>query len=173
MRVEETVVVNTPREAVWDYMTDPAKYPLFFAGITRWEVEGRKRRGLGARYRLLLHVGSADVGGLIEIVEFDEPGDMAWTSVMGIEQRGRWRLRERGPNRTSVTFRLTYSAPGGLLGWLSDQASAPLVRRNVKATLDALKRQVEVSEAERVARSRKRAPAKKRSSSKKRSRSSA
>jgi uncharacterized membrane protein len=158
MRVEETTVVNAPREAVWEYMTDPAKYPLFFAGITRWDVEGRKRRGLGARYRLLMHVGSADVGGLIEIVEFDEPGDMAWTSVMGIEQRGRWRLRERGPNRTLVTFRLSYSAPGGLLGWLSDQFSAPLVRRNLKATVDALKRQVETGEAERAARSRKRTP---------------
>jgi uncharacterized membrane protein len=173
VRVEETTVVNAPREAVWDYMTDPAKIPLFFAGITRWEVEGRKRRGLGARYRLLLHVGSADVGGLIEIVEFDEPGDMAWTSVMGIEQRGRWRLRERGPNRTSVTFRLSYSAPGGLLGWLSDRVSAPLVRGNLKATLDALKRQVEVAETERAARARKRTPAKKRTAAKKRSRSRA
>ena len=41
-----------------------------------------------------MRVGSAEIGGLIEIVEFDEPGDMAWTSITGIDQRARWRLRE-------------------------------------------------------------------------------
>jgi uncharacterized membrane protein len=156
MRVEEQVIVNAPREAVWKHMTQPRNYPLFFAGITRWEVEGRRRRGLGARYRMLMKVGSAEVGGLIEIVEFEEPGDMAWTSVLGLDQRGRWRLRERNANRTSVMFRLSYRAPGGLLGWLSDQFSGPVVRRNVKATLEALKRQVESIEAEAAAKARKR-----------------
>ena len=52
------------------------------------------RAGLGARYSMRMHVGSADVGGLVEIVEFDEPADLAWTSVTGIDQRVRWRLRE-------------------------------------------------------------------------------
>jgi uncharacterized membrane protein len=148
MRVERAIVVNAPREVVWDYITDPANYTLFFSGITRWEVEGRKKRGFGARYRMLMRVGSAEVGGLVEIVEFDEPGDMAWTSVMGVDQRGRWRLREHGPNRTSVMFRLSYHAPGGLLGWLSDQLSGPMVRTNVHQTLENLKRHIESERAE-------------------------
>jgi uncharacterized membrane protein len=161
MRVEEMHVINAPRPVVWDYITDPGNYTDFFAGMTRWEVDGRKRRGLGARYRMLMAVGSAEVGGLIEIVEFDEPGDMAWTSVMGLDQRGRWRLRERGPNRTAVMFRLSYHAPGGLLGWLSDRLSAPIVRRNVQATLTNLKRQIESNEASHARQSRpKRASAK-------------
>ena len=66
-----------------------------------------------------MHVGSADVGGLVEVVEFDEPGDMAWTSVTGIDQRGRWRLRETCGRPHRVTLRLTYDAPGGLLGMIS------------------------------------------------------
>lgn len=150
MRVERELVVNAPRALVWDAVTDPSRYADFFAGITRWDVEGRRKRGKGARYRMLMQVGSAEVGGLVEVVEFDEPGDMAWTSVTGLEQRGRWRLRERGPNRTAVTFRLSYQAPGGLLGWLSDQLSAPIVRRHIQATLDGLKRQIESREAQRV-----------------------
>jgi uncharacterized membrane protein len=157
MRVERELVINAPREVVWDYITDPANYTLFFSGITRWEVEGRKRRGFGARYRMLMQVGSAEVGGLVEIVEWDEPGDMAWTSVMGVDQRGRWRLRDRGPQRTSVMFRLSYHAPGGLLGWLSDQLSAPMVRNNVHHTLQNLKRHIESERAENA----RRVPAKK------------
>ena len=40
---------------------------------------------------------------------------MAWTSITGIDQRGRWRLREADDGRTQVELRLCYS-PGGLLG---------------------------------------------------------
>jgi uncharacterized membrane protein len=150
MRVEQELVVNAPRRVVWDYVTDPANYTDFFAGITRFDVEGRRKRGCGARYRMLMAVGSAEVGGLVEVVEFEEPGDMAWTSVLGLDQRGRWRLRDRGPNRTSVMFRLSYHAPGGLLGWFSDQLSAPIVRRHVRHTLLNLKRQVESREAHKA-----------------------
>jgi uncharacterized membrane protein len=160
MRVERELVINAPHETVWEYITDPNNYTLFFSGITRWEVEGRKRRGCGARYRMLMQVGSAEVGGLVEIVEWEEdPGDMAWTSVMGVDQRGRWRVRERGPERTSVMFRLSYHAPGGLLGWLSDQLSGPMVRNNIHPTLLNLKRQIESERAERA----RRVPAKKKS----------
>jgi uncharacterized membrane protein len=165
MRVEREVVINAPRRLVWDYVTDPANYTLFFSGITRWEVEGRKKRGAGARYRMLMRVGSAEVGGLVEIVEYDEPGDMAWTSVMGVDQRGRWRLREHGGNRTSVMFRLSYHAPGGLLGWISDQLSAPMVRGNIQHTLENLKRHIESERAEDARRTRAK-PAKKRSGAK-------
>jgi uncharacterized membrane protein len=158
MRVERELVVNAPREQVWDHITNPDNYTLFFSGITRWEVDGPKKRGCRARYRMLMRVGSAEVGGLVEIVEYEEPGDMAWTSVLGVDQRGRWRLREHGPNRTSVMFRLSYNAPGGLLGWLSDQLSAPMVRNNIHHTLENLKRQIESERAEEARRARTKKP---------------
>ena len=67
------------------------------SGVTRWEVASEQPAGLGARYRMLFRVGSAEVGGLIEIVEWDPPCELAWTSVTGVDQRGRWRLRDRRP----------------------------------------------------------------------------
>jgi hypothetical protein len=54
---------------------------------------------------------------------------------------------------------MSYHAPGGLLGWLTDQVSAPIVRRNIHQTLSNLKRLIESREAERA----RAAPAKKRS----------
>ena len=158
MRVERELVINAPRAEVWDYITNPDTYTSFFSGVTRWEVEGRKKRGCGARYRMLMHVGSAEVGGVVEVVEWEEPGDMAWTSVLGVDQRGRWRLREHGPNRTSVMFRLSYHAPGGLLGWISDQLSAPMVRGNIHHALQNLKRHIE-SERTQKARDARKKPA--------------
>ncbi len=143
MRVEEQTTVQASREAVWEFITDAANYRRFIAGITRWEVEGDKDRGLGARYTMRMRVGSAQVGGLIEVVEFDPPGDMAWNSITGLDQRGRWRVRERDDGRTTVTFRLSYQAPGGLLGTLSDRISSPMVRDNLRRSLENVKRQLE------------------------------
>ena len=143
MRVEEQIVVETPSERVWEFITEPSNIRRYLTGITRWEVEGEKQSGLGARYSMRMHVGSAEVGGLIEVVEWNPPCDMAWTSVTGLDQRGRWRLRERERGRTTVTLRLTYQAPGGILASISDRISEPLVRRNLRDALERLKHQVE------------------------------
>jgi fatty-acyl-CoA synthase len=143
MRVEEQVVIEAPAARVWHFVTDPDRYDDFMMGLTRWEAQGELDRGLGARYAMRMEVGSAEVGGLIEVVEFDEPRDMAWTSVTGLDQRGRWRLRERERGRTVVSLRISYQAPGGLLATLADRVSAPLVRRNLRDSLANLKRVVE------------------------------
>ena len=51
-------------------------------------------------------------------------------------------------------------APGGLLGWMTDQLAAPIVRRHIHHTLQNLKRQIESSQAEKARRApRKRTPA--------------
>ena len=106
-------------------MSDPRCYRRFMHHVTELTHKGGPERGLGARFTIHLRVGSADVGGLVEVVEFDEPADLAWTSVTGIDQRLRWRLRETDDHRTRVTLRLAYEAPGGLLGTLSEQVSKP------------------------------------------------
>ncbi len=144
MRVGASIQVSAPAPAVWAFLADPAKYLHFMHGITRWEVAGDAETGTGARYRTLMRVGSAEIGGLVEIVEYDPPSDLAWTSVTGIDQRGRWRLRERGNGRTDVELRLAYGVAGaGLSGWLAEQLAAPAVRGPLRRSLWQLKRQVE------------------------------
>jgi uncharacterized membrane protein len=114
------------------------------SGITRWEVSGDKRTGLGARYRMLLHVGSADIGGLIEIVEWDPPREFAWTSVTGIDQRGRWRLRPAPGARTKVEIRLAYGVAGaGISGFIAERLAAPTVEGHLRHSVVQLRRLVE------------------------------
>ena len=144
MRIDRSVTIDAPRSRVWDYVTDPANYLEFMEGLTRWEVEGKPAKGLGARYRVLIRVGSADVGGLIEVVEWNPEGDMAWSSVTGVDQRGRWRLRETSDGRTKVSFRFAYGVAGaGIAGVLAERvASIPLGHRfkhsleNVKTAME-------------------------------------
>ena len=159
MRILVSIDIAAPPERVWEFIDDPSRYLHFMAGITRWEVAGEQASGLGARYRTLMRVGSAEVGGLIEIVEHDAPRDMAWNSVTGVDQRGRWRLRARGPARTHVEFRFFYGVAGsGIFGWIAEQVGAPTVRGHLSRSLQQLKRQVEHEQmrsqaAERRARS--------------------
>lgn len=144
MRIEQKTTVDAPRHLVWEYVTEPANYPVFIEGLTRWEVAGDKHKGLGARYRMLIHVGAADVGGLIEIVEFQPEGDMAWSSITGVDQRGRWRLRELAGGRTRVSFRFAYGvAGGGITGLIAERVAAPSLSRRFSRSLRNLKRAVE------------------------------
>ena len=158
MRVAAQIDVAAPPELVWTFVTDPTRTLHFMSGVTRWEVASPQRdRGLGARYRTLMRVGSAEVCGLIETVEYAEPFDMAWTSVTGIDQRGRWRLRPSGPGRTRVELRLSYGVAGaGITGWIAERVAAPTVRGNLRRSLLELRRQVEHERARARAAARRR-----------------
>jgi len=144
MRVNSSTTVAAPIESVWAIVTDPERVLSFMSGVTRWEVVGDVPAGLGARYRMLFRIGAAEVGGLIEVVEFTEPSELAWTSVTGLDQRGRWRLREAPGGRTRVELRLAYGVAGaGLSGWIAERIAAPSVSRHARQTLRQLRRLVE------------------------------
>jgi uncharacterized membrane protein len=144
MRVAAAIEVGAPIEHVWSIVSDPERALTYMSGITRWEVVSEHPTGLGARYRMLLRVGAAEVGGLIEVVEWDEPCELAWTSVRGLDQRGRWRLRRVRGGRTRAELRLAYGVAGsGVSGWLAERVAAPTVSRHARRTVAQLRRLVE------------------------------
>jgi uncharacterized membrane protein len=160
MRINGDKVLAAPIEDVWAIVTDPELVLGYMAGVTRWEVVGERATGLGARYRMLFRVGAAEVGGLVEVVEFEAPCDFAWTSVTGLDHRGRWRLREVAGGRTRVELRHSYVVAGaGLSGWLAERVAAPTVSGNVRRTLQQLGRLVDHEQLRaRAARRRASAP---------------
>ncbi len=127
MRLNESIVISAPPKLVWDHITDASNYLHFMSGVTRWEVEGDDSRlAEGSRIKMLIRVGSAEVGGLIEIVEYQTERELAWGSVMGVDQRGRWRLRETPDGRTRVELRYAYGVAGaGIPGWIAELVSSP------------------------------------------------
>jgi uncharacterized membrane protein len=144
MRASAHTVVCAPIDSVWEIVSDPERVLTFMSGVTRWEVESERPTGLGARYRMLMRVGSAEVGGLIEVVEWEPPRELAWTSVTGIDQRGRWRLRPAAGGRTRVEIRLAYGVAGaGLAGWLAERIAAPAVTGHLRGTVSQLTRLAE------------------------------
>ena len=144
MRTSAHTTIAAPIETVWAFVSDPERALSFMSGVTRWEVDGDQPTGLGARYRILLRVGSAEIGGLIEIVESEAPRELAWTSVTGVDQRGRWRLRAAPGGRTRAEIRLAYGVAGaGISGWLAERLAGPAVGAHLRNTVAQLRRVVE------------------------------
>ena len=147
MRLEADIKIKAAPEAIWELVTDPVEQTSLVTDVTRWDVSGDKDRGLGARYVMRMQIGSAEIGSTVEVVEWDPPFDMAWTSVIGVDQRGRWRLRRDG-DCTRVELRLAYQAPGSsIFGALADRSAAPLIQGKLEKTLQRLKRRMEGGEA--------------------------
>lgn len=147
MRVEQRMTIAGTREQVWPLVSDPRRYDEFMDGLAVADVLSDEPTGCGARWAIRLLVGAAALGGTVEVVEYEPPGDIAWNAVTGLALRGRWRLRERTPGRTDVTFRLAYQAPGGLSGLVADRVAAPLVRRRLRNSLRRLRELVQSASA--------------------------
>jgi acyl-CoA synthetase (AMP-forming)/AMP-acid ligase II/carbon monoxide dehydrogenase subunit G len=147
MRAERDINIDAPPEKIWELVSSPDNYGRFWHGLTRLERKN-KEEALGARFALRMRIGSADVGGLIEVVECDENADMAWTSITGIDHRVRWRLREADDGRTRVTLRLSWDSPGGLLGNVADRLARPMVATTLEETLKNLALELEDEEVQ-------------------------
>ena len=145
MRVDKDILIHASPEEIWELVSNPDHYHRYWHGLTRLERKNDEQ-GLGSRFALRMRIGSADVGGLIEIVECDENADMAWTSITGIDHRVRWRLREADDGRTKVVLRLSWDSPGGLLGSTADRVAAPMVATTLEKTLKNLALELEDEE---------------------------
>jgi acyl-CoA synthetase (AMP-forming)/AMP-acid ligase II/carbon monoxide dehydrogenase subunit G len=147
MRVEQEAVVDASCGRVWEVIKDPARYPELLPGITTCEPEDPERDpGSGARYLIRYHVGAAEVGARVEIVEYDPARDISWTSITGIEQRAHLRLRDPGDGRTRLELRFSYGAPGPVFGTLAELASRGEVSRLVRRWVQGVKAEAEGTE---------------------------
>jgi uncharacterized membrane protein len=139
MRLQRGVEIDASRDAVWKLVSDPSCYPDFMANLERWDTMTEGPVGVGSRYTGHWKIGSVPVGGVIEVVEYDQARDLAWIGITGVTQRGRFRLRDCADGRTKVSFRMTYEAPGGVLGVIADWVAARQVGRTMTQTLQNLR----------------------------------
>jgi uncharacterized membrane protein len=91
---------------------------------------------------MTIEVRSIDLGGVVEVVEWDPPHELTWTSITGIDQRGRWILRDC-PVGTKATIRASYQVPGGILALVASQLSKPLIRQDLRRSVGTLKELIE------------------------------
>ena len=142
--VRRTIRIEADAKSVFELIGDPDRYPDFFVGITRWESQSRTKRAPGARYRVLMKVGSIEAGGTIKVERWEEPDLITWTWELGIHQEGRWELQEVEGQKTDLTWEIGFDLSGGPAGRLVEQIAGRIVGRNVWATLLAARRLIEL-----------------------------
>ncbi|MGI8707575.1 MAG: SRPBCC family protein [Actinomycetota bacterium] len=143
IRLTQRILIDDKPKKVFALISDPARYPDFFVGITRWKPMTKKKRGQGARYRVLMAVGSIEAGGTVKVERWDENVLITWGSEAGVEQRGRWELHPTDEG-TELLLQIEFALSGGPVGWAVERLAGRTVVRNMWATLLAVRRLIEM-----------------------------
>jgi ribosome-associated toxin RatA of RatAB toxin-antitoxin module len=141
MRLERTALIGVNPDVAFRLISDPTRYPEFFSGLTRWEPRSRKRRGPGARFRVLMRVGSIEAGGIVRIAAWREDEMIAWRAESGLDHRGRWTLRSV-PGGTELRLELEFRLQGPA-SRLVERLVGRILSRNMAATFLAVQRLLE------------------------------
>lgn len=137
----QRVLIERDIGRVFDLVSDPGCYPEFFSGLSQWRPLSDEV-GLGARYRVLMRVGSIDAGGTVMVTEWEPPRTIAWEWEEGIHQFGRWRLREI-EGATELSLDISFDLSGGPVGALVERLAERTLARNLRASLLAARRLLE------------------------------
>jgi ribosome-associated toxin RatA of RatAB toxin-antitoxin module len=149
VRIDRSILIERPPKEVFALVSDPSAYDGFYVGMSRWEARSRKRRGVGARFKVLMRVGSIEAGGVLRITEWAAPERIGWESESGVDFRGGWTIRQARVG-TELRYEIDYSLPGPF-GWLAERLTGRIVDRNIRATLLAARRVLEHERPQRAA----------------------
>ena len=140
-RLHRSLLIAREPQVVFALISDPDRASEFFVGLTRWESRSRRRRGLGARFKVLMRIGSIEAGGLVRITGWRPDELIEWESEAGITQRGRWVVRPAtGGTELHLEIEFELEGPGSRL---VEAIAGRVVGRNMTATLLAVRRLLE------------------------------
>jgi carbon monoxide dehydrogenase subunit G len=142
-RVEGSVEIAAPRQAVWDLLADPSRHTEFgsFVAEVRLVTQGGPRQGTVYRERS----GPAFMKSESEwtITRFDPPREMVHASKeRAMAGEATWTLTEGGDGSTRVTQVLDFQMMPRFrtLGRLLEAAFAKLAQRETDRMLQDIKR---------------------------------
>lgn len=130
-RIEDSIVVDAPVDAVFGYASDWRRWPDWFEGVSDFRSTSEVTRGTGARYAYRARLMGVPASVETEIQDFVE--GQGWTGVgtRGVAHRTHWRFEAQGQS-TRFTYALEYRLPVPLLGAVLD---ALFVKREWRAVI--------------------------------------
>ena len=141
-RVSITATIDAPLELVFAYVDDYKNTTKYMKDLTKWSPVGKVTQGKGAQFNVAMQAGPTQLESVVDITTWKQNAAIGFTSVSGLTQSGAWTFK-KGARGTEAVFTMEYELPGGIAGrWLS-RAAEPIVRRNIQASVEALKAQTE------------------------------
>ena len=137
--VEESVFIARPPQAVFDFVTDPAKIPVWDSSVVAAEQLGTGPVGLGTRTRGTSKIIGRHFDWITEQAVFEPPTRSVSKSVEGLFTFTVTTTLEPAEGGTRLTYRIDADAGlGGVFGRLTDPFIEKAQSRTVRANLDTL-----------------------------------
>lgn len=135
-RVLEAIDVARDADAAWQLVGDLSRYDEFVVGTTHWE---RLSEG---RYAIRMQVGAIAAGGEIAVTVDADRRRVHWETVRGTGHTANLQVGETGPDSCRITFELMFDLAGAVAP-LTERLATPLVERNLVASLETARHQLE------------------------------
>jgi uncharacterized membrane protein len=119
-RIEKSIIINKPVEAVFKYASDWEKWSDWFEGVSDFKPMTETISGNGARYAYKAKMMFLNVKVETEIQNFEI--DKGWTGqgTKGVPSRTQW-IFEKLETGTRFTYVLEYKLPFPILSSLFDK----------------------------------------------------
>lgn len=142
--VSHDVVINGPRERVFEYINDYTNVPDFMLGVSRFTPTTELTAGLGSQFETVIKVGPKELKSTVKTVEWVENELIKLESVSGFGANTVWSFAD-GPaaGTTVLTAQFQYTLPGGLAGKVLGGLMGPFVDQAVKHTESQVKKAIE------------------------------
>jgi ribosome-associated toxin RatA of RatAB toxin-antitoxin module len=134
--------IGAPVETVFAYVDEHTNTTKYMKGLTRWSPTTDRVHGKDAEFEVVMRAGPKDLRSVVHITSWTENKLIAWKSVEGFKQTGKWAFSQRG-DHTEVTFTMDYEFGGGIAGRMVGKVAETPVRWNLEASVEALKAQTE------------------------------
>ena len=140
MRVEESILIDRPAEAVFGFLSVRSNDPVWMASVTESEwLDPAAPMGVGRRGRMVMNaMGRREF--LDAVTEFEPGRRIAHRSVAGAMEILTACIAEpAGTGCRAIVVYEPLRLPGGVVGRLLAPLTARIVRRNFRADLARLK----------------------------------
>lgn len=120
--IEHSAVLNAPRERVFALLENVESFTNYSDMIESIESLGDRR------YRWNIHALKTEWSFVVQVTEIRAPEVLAWESVEGVRNQGRYELFET-PEGTLVKLSVAYEIRNRLLEKAVNKAAQPIVNR--------------------------------------------
>lgn len=137
--IRHSEILSAPPEKVFSVLCQVENFVDYSDLIERIEPLGDER------YRWYVHAVGMDWTFDVEVTESRAPEVLAWESLDGVKNHGRYQLRAV-PGGTEVSLTLTYEIRNRLVEKAVNKAATPLVGKVSRQILERVEAKLKVSE---------------------------
>jgi Polyketide cyclase / dehydrase and lipid transport len=140
---KSAVTVKSSPERAFDYFADHRHVAEVLEGVTRWEPNGAKTGGVGARYNVELVAFGLPLRSVLRLNRWRRPEEIGWVSESGLIKQDGGFTFEKVPAGVRIELRIAYEPPASFLGAALARPLDRMVRQRLKRALERIRERLE------------------------------